>query len=235
MKIGSLIRLVVLVVVVAGLLVAVKLLPVERQLRGFLEWVQDLGPWGPVALAAVYVVATVLMIPGSLLTLGAGFCFHLAVGFITVSIGSTLGATAAFLVGRTLARGLVEAKVAGNPRFRALDQAVGEQGFKIVLLTRLSPVFPFNLLNYAFGLTRVRLRDYALASWIGMMPGTLMYVYFGTLVSELAELDTEGSQQRTGRLVFYGLGLIVAVVAVTVYVTRLARAALARAVPSNPN
>jgi uncharacterized membrane protein YdjX (TVP38/TMEM64 family) len=226
----SLIQLIVLLVVVAGLLVAARLLPVERQLWDFLAWVQSLGPWGPVALALVYIVATVLMIPGSLLTLGAGFCFRLVVGFITVSIASTLGAVAAFLVGRTFARGLVEARVAGNPNFRALDQAVGAQGFKIVLLTRLSPVFPFNLLNYAFGLTRVRLRDYVLASWIGMMPGTLMYVYLGTLANELAELGADSGQDRTARLIFFSLGLI-ATVAVTVYVTRLARAALARAVP----
>jgi uncharacterized membrane protein YdjX (TVP38/TMEM64 family) len=230
---ASLIRFAVLLLVVAGLLVAVKFLPVQQKLEDFLQWVQNLGPWGPVALAAVYVVATVLMVPGSLLTLGAGFCFQLVVGFITVSIGSTLGATAAFLVGRTLARGLVEAKVAGNPKFRALDQAVGDQGFKIVLLTRLSPVFPFNLLNYAFGLTRVRLRDYVLASWIGMIPGTVMYVYFGTLAKELADLGTDSAPQRIGRLIAYAAGLIIAV-AVTVFITRLARAALAKAVPSDP-
>ena len=227
---ASLLRVGVFVAVVAGLLVAVHLLPVERQLRDFLEWVRSLGAWGPVALAAIYVVATVLMVPGSLLTLGAGFCFDLVVGCVTVSIASTLGATAAFLVGRTLARRVVEARVAGNPKFRALDHAVGERGFTIVLLTRLSPILPFNLLNYAFGLTRVRLRDYVLASWLGMMPGTVLYVYFGTLVKELAQLGAESSAERTARLAFFGLGLLVAVGA-TVYVARLARAALARAVP----
>jgi len=230
---ASFIRLVVLLIVVAGLLVAVKLLPIRDYLQVFLKWVQELGPWGPVALAAVYVVATVLMVPGSLLTLGAGFCFRLVVGFITVSIGSTVGATAAFLIGRTLARGLVEAKVACNPKFRALDHAVGEQGFKIVLLARLSPVFPFNLLNYALGLTRVRLRDYVLASWLGMMPGTAMYVYFGTLAKELTELGADAGQEQTGRLIFYAVGLI-ATAAVTVFITRLARAALAQTIPSNP-
>jgi uncharacterized membrane protein YdjX (TVP38/TMEM64 family) len=229
----SLVRLAVFLVVVAGLLVAVKLLPVESTLQRFLAWIRGLGPWGPVALAAVYIVATVLMVPGTLLTLGAGFCFEFGVGFVTVSVGSTLGATAAFLVGRTLARGLVEAKVAGNPKFRALDQAVGEQGFKIVLLTRLSPVIPFNLLNYTFGLTRVRLRDYVLASWLGMMPATIMYVYFGTLAKELTELGTNSGEERTGRLIFYVVGLI-ATVAVTVFITRLARAALAKAVPPGP-
>jgi uncharacterized membrane protein YdjX (TVP38/TMEM64 family) len=231
---ASLVRFVALLVVLAGLVVAVQFFRVEKTIKDFLTWIQDLGPWGPVALAAIYIVATVLMIPGSLLTLGAGFCFKLVLGFITVSVGSTLGATAAFLVGRTLARGQVEAKLAGNARFRALDQAVGENGFKIVLLTRLSPLIPFNLVNYAFGLTRVCLRDYVLASWVGMIPGTIMYVYFGTLANELTDLGSGAREGETTRLIFYVAGLVVTVV-LTIVVTRFARAALAKAIPVPPD
>ena len=101
--------------------------------------------------------------------------------------------------GRTLARGFIEAKISHNPRFRAIDQAVKHEGFKIVLLTRLSPVFPFNLLNYAFGLTPVSLRDYFLASWIGMLPGTVMYVYLGSAAKNLADLAAGKVEGGTGQ------------------------------------
>lgn len=138
-----------------------------------------------------------------------------------------LGATAAFVVGRYLAREWVAAKVQGAPRFAAIDQAVAREGWKIVILTRLSPIFPFNLLNYAFGLTRVSLRDYVFASWIGMIPGTLMYVYMGSLAGDLATQGA-GSRMRSGaEWALSGIGLL-ATIAVTVYVTRLARAALVR-------
>src|SRR2546423_7412949 len=163
--------------------------------------------WGPVVFAAVYALAC-LVLPGSIITLAAGSLFGVVVGSAVVSLASVTGASLAFWLGRTLARGLVEKRLAGNARFRALDQAVAAGGFKIVLLTRLSPLFPFTLLNYAFGLTKVRFRDYLLASWIGMLPGTVMYVYLGSTVKELADVATghvEGGPARRG-LVFVGLG-----------------------------
>jgi uncharacterized membrane protein YdjX (TVP38/TMEM64 family) len=172
----------------------------------------------------------VLFIPGSLLTLAAGFAFGVVTGTVAVSLGSIAGASAAFWAGRTLVRGLIEEKVARTPRFRALDQAVAERGFKIVLLTRLSPVFPFTLLNYAFGLTRVRFRDYFFASWIGMLPGTVMYVYLGSAVKSLADLAAGRVEGGLGARVLFGVGLA-ATVAVTVYVTRVARQALRQALP----
>ena len=149
---------------------------------------------------------------------------------ITVSIGSTLGASAAFLVGRYLAREKIEQKLAQNTKFAAIDQAVGQNGFKIVLLTRLSPVFPFNLLNYAFGLTRVRFATYALASWIGMMPGTILYVYLGSTAGDLAQIFSGGVQAGQGQQVFKVIGLIATLV-VTLLVTRIARNALRNAIP----
>ena len=136
----------------------------------------------------------------------------------------------AFWLGRTLARSLIEKRLAGNPRFRALDQAVAAGGFKIVLLTRLSPLFPFTLLNYAFGLTKVRFRDYLLASWIGMLPGTVMYIYLGSTVKELADVAAGNVEGGPARRVLFFVGLAATVV-VTVYVTRLARRALRQAVP----
>jgi uncharacterized membrane protein YdjX (TVP38/TMEM64 family) len=128
---------------------------------------------GELIFIAIYVVATVLFIPGSMLTLGAVAVFGVMWGSVYVSIGSTLEATAAFLVGRYLARNAIAPKIEGNERFAAIDKAVASEGWKIVGLTRLSPVFPFTLLNYAFGLTRGKLGHYVLASWIDMMPGTV--------------------------------------------------------------
>ena len=161
------------------IVLAVKYFHVQDLLKAALDWIGKLGPWGPVIFIGIYVVATVLFVPGSVLTLGAGAVFGVVLGSICVSISATLGATAAFLVGRYLARDAIARKIERNEKFAAIDRAVADEGWKIVLLTRLSPVFPFTLLNYAFGLTRVKLSHYVLASWIGMMPGTVMYVYLG--------------------------------------------------------
>ncbi|HEY7461789.1 MAG TPA: TVP38/TMEM64 family protein [Gemmatimonadota bacterium] len=221
-------RKAVLLGLVAVAVAAVLLLPVRELLVGFLTWTRGLGAWGPVLVAAAYVPASLLFVPGSILTLGAGFLFGVGVGTVAVSIGSVMGAVAAFLAGRTLARGWVEQKVAANPRLRALDRAVARQGFKIVLLTRLSPIFPFNLLNYAYGASPVAFSDYLLASWIGMIPGTLLYVYLGSAVKSLADLAAGNIHGGPGQKVFFGLGLL-ATVALTVLVTRIARGALREA------
>ena len=141
--------------------------------------------------AAFYIAAVVLLLPGSLLTLSAGFLFGLGSGFIICSISSVLGATLAFLLGRFLARDWVAAKLLEMPRFAALDRAIGKRSAIIVLLTRLSPIFPFNLLNYALGLTGVSLRTYVLASWVGMMPGTLLYVYLGSIAKDLGSIQAQ--------------------------------------------
>jgi uncharacterized membrane protein YdjX (TVP38/TMEM64 family) len=199
---------------------------VRGLLREALDAIARLGAWGPVLFVAVYIVAAVLFIPGSALTLGAGAMFGVVWGSIYVSIGATLGATAAFLVGRYLARGWVSRKVEGDASFAAIDRAVADEGWKIVGLTRLSPVFPFTLLNYAFGLTRVKLRDYVLASWIGMMPGTVMYVYIGSVAR------AAGEKKSPAEWALYGVGLVATIV-VTVFITRIARRALAQRTKSN--
>jgi len=175
------------------------------------------------------VAACVFMLPGAILTLGAGAVFGVVNGLLLVSLSSTVGATAAFLVGRYLAREAVARRIEDNATFRSIDEAVASEGWKIVGLTRLSPVFPFNLLNYAFGLTRVSLRDYVLASWIGMIPGTAMYVYLGSLAGSLAELgQAAGARSRTlAEWVLFVIGLF-ATMAVTLVITRIARRALKR-------
>lgn len=221
-KIGAVVLLLVAVVVAA------RLLPLASWLEVFNHWVQDLGFAGMVVFAGVYAVATVFLLPGSLLTLAGGATFGLLRGFITVWFGAALGATLAFLVSRHLARRQVEAWVQSKPSFLAVDQAVAKQGWKIVLLTRLSPVFPFNFQNYAYGLTRISFWHYTLASWVGMIAGTFLYVYLGTLgrSSLEAAAGTEGVQSL--KLAIQVVGLL-ATVAVTILITRIARKALKEA------
>ncbi len=190
-----------------------------------LQWIDSLGSVGAIAFIALYIIATVAFLPGSIVTLGAGVIFGVVWGSLYVFIGATLGATAAFLVGRYLARSWVAQKIEGNKKFAAIDRAVGREGLKIVLLTRLSPIFPFNLLNYAFGITGVSLKDYFIGS-VGMIPGTIMYVYIGSLAGSLARIGSE--TQPTNTTVQWAIRIIgfIATVAVTIYVTRIAKKAL---------
>jgi len=229
---GNRLRWAIIGALVLAVLAALVFLPISRYVQALLEWTRGLGFWGYLVVIAFYVAACVLFIPGSLVTLAAGFLFGVIAGTIVVSIGATLGASAAFLVGRYLARGTIEQKVAGSPKFGALDEAVGNQGFKIVLLTRLSPIFPFNLLNYAFGLTRVRYGTYVLASWIGMMPGTVLYVYLGSTAKDLAQVFSGGVEGGMGQQIVKIIGLL-ATAAVTVYITHIARRALKQAAPQS--
>lgn len=190
-------------------------------MQTLLIWVEGFGLWGPLLFVGLYIIACVFLLPGSALTLGAGALFGVVRGSILVSLASTLGATAAFLVGRYLARSWVVTKIDANPKFKAIDEAVAKEGWKIVGLTRLSPVFPFSIQNYAYALTRVGLKDYIIASWIGMMPGTVMYVYLGSL----ARLGVDAQQGGTAQVAFRIVGLL-ATVAVTLLITRVAKRAL---------
>ena len=208
-----------------ALIAATKFFNFQEILKNALDSIASLGPWGPAAFILIYIVATVLFIPGSLLTLGSGVLFGVVGGSVCVSIGSVLGATCAFLTGRYLTRDWVSKQIEGNQKFKAIDSAVASEGWKIVLLTRLSPIFPFNLLNYAFGVTQVSLKDYFFASWIGMIPGTVMYVYIGSLAGSLAALGSQGRSRTNAEWAFYGIGLL-ATIALTVYATRLAKKAL---------
>jgi uncharacterized membrane protein YdjX (TVP38/TMEM64 family) len=195
----------------------------------FAAWVESLGVWGPVIFVFGYALATVAFVPGSLLTMASGAIFGLAKGTLVVFLGAALGTTAAFLIARYAARSRIEAKLADRPRFAAIDEAVAKSGLKIVFLLRLSPAFPYNLLNYALGLTKVTLRDYLLAAF-GMLPGTFLYVYYGRVLGNLAAV-TGGVRVAGGgeRWVLLGVGLA-ATVAVTTLVTRIARRALAEEV-----
>lgn len=220
-------------VALGALVVALRTFPVDRYLLDFVGWIRGAGWVGILTFVVTYVTACVLFLPASILTLGAGFAYGLGVGVPAVWVAASLGATVSFLVGRTVARAWVARRIAGNARFSAIDRAVGHQGLKIVLLTRLSPVFPFSLLNYAYGLTRVTLRDYVVGSVVGMLPGTVMYVYLGSLITSLTQLASGRASGGMAQQVFYFAGLA-ATVAVTLVVTRVARRALAEATAAAP-
>ncbi|MBA2409991.1 MAG: TVP38/TMEM64 family protein [Gammaproteobacteria bacterium] len=143
-------------------------LPVSERLKSFNQWIESLGVWGYVIFAAVYIVATVLLAPGSPLTIAAGLVFS-GWGFPLVVIAATVGAALAFLVARYLARARVERMTENRPKFKAVDQAVTEDGWKVVMLLRLSPVVPFNLQNYFFGVTDVKFWHYVAATFVGII------------------------------------------------------------------
>ena len=218
-------------IVLGGVAIAIVLLLARRAgayLPAFAEWVNGLGLWGPAVFIVGYALATVAFIPGSLLTLAAGAIFGVGRGVAYVFIAAVLGSSAAFLIARYVARATVERRLAGNPRFAAVDRAVGAQGRKIVFLLRLSPVFPFNLLNYGLGLTQVHFVDYLIAS-LGMLPGTLLFVYSGKLAGDVAAL-AGGAPVRKGAGYYAVLAIgLVATVLVTMLITRTARKALSDA------
>ncbi|MFG0330544.1 MAG: VTT domain-containing protein [Phycisphaerales bacterium] len=202
-------------------------LPVEPLIEEFKSWVGGFGVWGPAALAGVYVVWTVFMLPGSALTLAAGALFGLFWGTLAVSIGATTGATIAFLIARYVARSRVERMVSKSPKFDAIDQAIRDEGWKIVALLRLSPAVPFNLQNYFYGLTAIRLAPYVVASYIFMLPGTFVFVYIGHIGAEsiAAAAASDGSTNWL-KWGFYAVGLA-ATIAVTWFAARLAWKAIA--------
>jgi uncharacterized membrane protein YdjX (TVP38/TMEM64 family) len=210
---------------VAAAVAAITLLPVGDWMQTLVEWIRGAGAAGVAVYAVAYVLAALFLVPGSILTLGAGFAYGPLFGTLLVSPVSVAAATLAFRLGRTTARGWIEKRVRRDPRFAAIDAAIEHQGLKIVLLLRLSPVFPFSLLNYALGLTGVRLRDYVLGSFLGMLPGTVLYVYLGSLVTTAAALGGGGGPSGSGQRALYWGGLGATVIA-TVFVTRLARRAL---------
>jgi uncharacterized membrane protein YdjX (TVP38/TMEM64 family) len=200
-------------------------LNLQEFLQNTLEWINSLGAVGGIVFIGIYIIATLAFLPASILTLGAGVIFSITWGSLYVFIGATLGATAAFLIGRYLAKGWVKEKISSYKKFATIDQAVSKKGLKIVLLMRLSPLFPFNLLNYALGITSVSFSDYFLGS-VGMIPGTIMYVYLGSLAGDIALIG--GKNQPSNMILHWVIQIIglIATIAVTVYVTKIAKKAL---------
>jgi uncharacterized membrane protein YdjX (TVP38/TMEM64 family) len=201
---------------------------IHPYLLWFALWIERLGVWGPIVFVAGYAIGTIAFIPGALLTLAGGAVFGVPQGTAYVFLGETLGGAVAFLLSRRIARRTFERRLAQSPRFLAVDRAISGEGLKIVFLLRLAPIFPFCFLNYALGLTEIRFRDYLVAS-IGMLPGTVAYVYYGKLAGDVAAL-ADGVPATAGPLAYTlsALGLVATVLA-TVLVARVARNALRRA------
>ena len=220
-------RLFALIVLVIGLLLAMRFLPVQQWLGNFNDSVGQMGVVGIFIFIGVYALATVLMAPGSILTIGAGFVFGLWKGFLAAWVGATLGAALAFLVARFVARDKIEAIARRNEKFRKIDNAIGKQGAKLIFLLRLSPVIPFNLSNYFYGLTAVKFWPYVVASWLGMIPGTFLYVYIGVASKAAVAATAGGEAIKHGwqYWTFLGVGLVATVI-VTIWVTKIARDAL---------
>ena len=200
-------------------------LPVRQWSLGFAGWLRGAGAAGVALFVLVYLISAIAFVPGSLLTLAAGFAYGPIGGLLVASPASVLAATAAFLLGRFSIRGWVERKLADAPRARALDRAVNRQSFKLVLLLRLSPVFPYNVLNYALGLTDISLGRYVAASFLGMLPGTWLYVYLGSLATAAADLGASSRAHSAGTVTLWAIGLV-ATIAVVYFVTHAARTAL---------
>lgn len=218
-------RIFIVIAGIAAVVAAGWLLPVAEWTTRLAQQARQTGGTGVAVFVVVYIVSTVALLPGAILTLAAGFAYGPVWGLAVASPASVAGATSSFLLGRTLLRGWAERAAARSPRLRAIDAAVEREGFKLVVLLRLSPLFPFNVLNYALSLTRVSLGTYVLASFIGMLPGTALYVYLGSLAPAAAELSSAARGGGATRVGLYVAGLV-ATIAVVVIGTRAARRAL---------
>lgn len=211
-----------------GLLVmGVIFLPVMPWLHAALRWTTAHRETAAAPFFLLYVAVVVCLVPEFILTLAAGAIFGLADGTLLVSLASTTGATAAFFLGRSLGREWVSQRIEHWPRFRALDRALGCRGFWVVLLTRLSPAFPYNVLNYGYSITAVRPRDYIIGSWIGMLPGTLLYVYAGSAAAGLSDVLAGNVHVGGAGHLLLWLGLA-GTVAVSLTVAHVAHRALRR-------
>jgi uncharacterized membrane protein YdjX (TVP38/TMEM64 family) len=218
-------RRVLAALIAIALIVAMFALPIRAWSVEIVTWIRDSGPLAVGLFVVVYVGAAVLAVPGSVLTLGAGFAYGPLWGTMVVSPASVLAASVAFAIARRFGRGWIARRFEGDRRFEAIDRAIARQGFKITALLRLSPVVPYSLLNYMLGLTNVRFRHYVVGSALGMLPGTIVYVYLGSLVTTTTQLGTRPTSGWTTTL--YWAGLASAVV-VLVLITRSARRSLAR-------
>ncbi len=219
-------RLLLFGVAIAAIASAFLWLPVRDLSERALEGLAGLGAWGPVLVGVLYVPATLAGFPCSWITLGSGFLFGGGPTALAVVAGSNIGANAAFLLGRGIARRPVEAWVAARPRFAAIDRAVAREGFRVVLLLRLTPLVPYNLLNYALGTTRVRLAVHALATALGMLPATLLNAYLGAGARDLASVLSAESLEGAAGTASARILLVVRIGAfllLTVVTARMAR------------
>ncbi|MGI8548042.1 MAG: TVP38/TMEM64 family protein [Gemmatimonadaceae bacterium] len=186
----------------------------------FARWVHGLGPWGPIAFIGTYILADIVLIPATALTLVAGALFGFVAGSVYTFIGAMLGSLGAFFMGRYVVRPLIIKRLQGDDRFALVESAATQGGVRLVALVRLSPILPYTVLNYALGTTRISTRDYVIGT-IAILPGTLVYTYYGTVVANLTGL-TSGMHRGIALYLLVAAG-VVATVAVIVIITRIAK------------
>lgn len=196
-------------------------LQIESFVPSVEQSIQNAGPFGPLLFVSLYALSAVLLVPASFLTIAAGFLFGPIAGSVLVSVAATSGAALAFVIGRYIARPLVEDKIQSDERFSAIDRAIGKEGSAVVFLLRLSPIFPYGLLNYALSLTSVTFLDYIIASWLGMLPGTIAYVALGSA----GKAATDGSSTSLWQVLLYIVGAL-STLGVTIVISRVATKAL---------
>jgi uncharacterized membrane protein YdjX (TVP38/TMEM64 family) len=199
-----------------------RFLPVADWAIALAQSIRGAGATGVLIVTTVYVAAEVVLVPGSLLTMAAGFAYGPIGGLLVASPASVLAATTAFVLGRTALRGWVQKYVAASPQARALDRAIHHNSLKLILLLRLSPLLPFNVLNYILGAAGVPVGRYVIASFVGMLPGTWLYVYLGSLATTAAGIAHTPTGGGRARLMLTIAGLISTVVAL-LFITRAAR------------
>ncbi|KAL2339146.1 hypothetical protein Fmac_013592 [Flemingia macrophylla] len=236
---ASAVNITLLLLLLPAIVVACFTLPVDKILKDLLEWIDcNFGPWGPLVLIVAYIPLTILAVPAAVLTVGGGYLFGLPIGFIADSVGATVGAVAAFLLGKTIGKPLVS-RLKDHPQFKLVTIAIQRSGFKISLLLRLAPFVPFSLLNYLLSVTPVPLGEYSLASWLGMMPLTLALVYVGTTLKDLSDVTRGWREFSKTDLPWIISGLVISVrqwlgcsaadkwlMVLMIWVTKVAKSAL---------
>jgi uncharacterized membrane protein YdjX (TVP38/TMEM64 family) len=206
-------KLVLFAVVVLSLIVLARVFGLGERLQELRDWIAGMGNLGMVAYVGLYIVAVVAAVPGLPISIAGAAIFGAFKGVILVSIGSTLGASLAFLIARYLARDAVYRRLSGNDKFRRLDRLTEQHGAVIVAITRLVPLFPFNLLNYGYGLTRIPFWTYAFWSWLCMLPGTIVY---------LVGTDALVTAATTGDVPWLIVGVFVVALAIVILAVRIA-------------
>ena len=212
-------RVLVLLVALAVFVLVLRWVKNSGLLDQSLQWIQSLGPWAPVVFVLLYVGTVIICLPAAILTAGGGFIFGFAQGAAWVLLAAVIASNVTFLLGRHLAREWIARKLGAHPKFQAIDEAVAAEGWKIVALVRLAPIFPFSITSYAFGLTRVSWKEYFVANF-AMIPGTFFYVYLGSIARDLTE---KVSTPLWIKLTALGLALVA-----IIYVARVAKRALAK-------
>jgi len=195
-----------------------------------IEWVQHHGVVGMLWFVVLYSLTCVFFLPGSILTLGAGAIYGFWIGTLIVTISSAVGAAASFLIARYLAHGWIQRKLGHTRRFHALERAVGKEGWKIILISRISPIVPHSLVSYAAGLTNISFWRFTIASFLGFLPLSAAYAYIGALLGDALRVHASLAPHDPVSWTFYIAGLIVTIV-VVILVARAATKAWKQYVP----